>query len=66
MLMFCKSNVDAFVHKNKALRYGQAFHRFMKLEKITSPQDKEFCDRLYNATDEKAKQMIISRIDHNC
>lgn len=66
MLMFCKSNVDKFQHRNKALRYGQAFHHFMKLKKVTHSQDKEFCDRLYNATDEKAKQMIVSRTDLNC
>lgn len=65
MITFPKTRVNAFQHRNKALRYGQAFHQFMKLDKVTNPQDKEFCDRLYNAPDEKAKQMILSRLDHN-
>ena len=65
MITFPISQVSKFVHKNKSLRYGQAFHQHMKLHKISNPQDKEFCDRLYNATDEKAKAMIISRTDNN-
>lgn len=65
MITFQKSKVDSFVHKNKSLRWGQAFHHFMKLEKVTNPQDKEFCDRIYNADDEKAKQMVMSRLDKN-
>lgn len=63
MLMFPKSLVTKFVHRNKALRYGQAFHKFMKLEKCQ--QDKWFCDKLYNADETTAKNMIASRIDHN-
>lgn len=65
MVTFPKSQVDSFVHRNKALRYGQAFHQFMHLDKIKNDADKAFCDRLYNATDEKAKAMIISRTDFN-
>lgn len=64
MLTFPKSIVDKFKHRNLALRYGQAFHGFFKLEKIKG-QDKDFCDRLYNADDAKAKAMIQSRIDRN-
>ena len=64
MLMFPKSRVDKFKHTNKALRYGQQFHHFMKLEKIKG-HDKAFCDRLYEASDELAKAMIASRIDPN-
>lgn len=62
MLMFTKSEVSRFVHRNKALRWGQAFHRFMKLEKVQG-HDRDFCDKLYNATDEIAKQMVASRTD---
>lgn len=65
MITFAKSKVDAFQHHNKHLRWGQAFYGFMKLSKVTNPQDKEFCDRLYNATDDKAKAMVQSRLDHN-
>jgi hypothetical protein len=62
MLMFPKTRVDAFRHTNKALRYGQAFHQYMRLDKITG-LDKAFCDRLYQADGEKAKAMIASRTD---
>ncbi len=63
MLLFPKSKVDQFKHRNKALRYGQAFYQFMKLEKCD--QDKSFCDRLYEVDEERAKQMIASRTDYN-
>ena len=63
MLQFKQSEVDAFQHTNKALRWGQAFHQHMKLSKITGP-DKDFCDNLRNQTDdEKAKHLVRSRIE---
>ena len=65
MITFAKSQVDKFVHRNKVLRYGQAFHRQFKLDKVTNQQDKEFCDRLWEADEEKAKAMIASRLDRN-
>jgi hypothetical protein len=61
--MFSNSEVRRFKHTNKSLRYGQAFYNFMKLHKVSDQQDKEFCERLYNADDEKAKTMIRSRTD---
>ncbi len=64
LLSFPKSLFDRFRHANKNLRWGQAFHQFMKLEKCQ--QDKNFCDRLYNEVDEeKAKAMVISRLDRS-
>lgn len=63
MLTFPSSKVKSFVHKNKALRWGQAFHQFMKLEKCH--QDKHFCDKLYTADDDVAKSMVASRTDRN-
>ncbi len=64
MMMFSQSEVDRFRHNNKSKRYGQDFYDFMKLHKITNPQDKMFCDRLYNEPDDdKAKAMIVSRTD---
>lgn len=63
MIMFSKSEVDNFRHTNKALRWGQQFYQKFKLDKVTNPQDKDFCDRLYNATEEKAKAMVASRTD---
>lgn len=64
MIMFPKSQVDKFRHVNKSKRYGQAIYDFLKLEKVHNPQDKEFCDRLYYAKDEKAKTMVMSRLDY--
>lgn len=65
MIMFTATKVALFNHSNKALRYGQAFHHYMKLEKVTDVADKRFCDRLYNADETLAKAMIASRIDKN-
>lgn len=62
MLTFPVSKVKQFKHNNKALRWGQAFHQFMKLEKCD--QDKNFCDKLYNADEDVAKSMVASRTDH--
>lgn len=63
MLTFSASEVKRFVHNNKAKRWGQAFYNHMKLEKVTG-QDKGFCDRIYNESDEaKAKNMVASRTD---
>lgn len=64
MLTFSKSMVEKFVHRNKSLRWGQAFHQHFKLHKITGT-DKAFCDRLYNASDDTAKAMVASRTDKN-
>lgn len=62
LMIFSKSVVSQFQHVNKHLRYGQAFHQFMKLERCV--QDKTFADRLYNEPrEEKAKAMIASRTD---
>ena len=61
MLIFPNSRVSQFKHTDKNLRWGQAFHQFMQLEKCE--QDREFCDMLYNASDEKAKNMVRERID---
>ena len=65
MITFAKTKVDAFRHANKALRYGQAFHQYMKLDKVSNIEDKHFCDKLYNADEQLAKQLINSRIDNN-
>lgn len=66
MIMLPKTTVDKFVHRNKALRYGQAFHQYMKLEKVTQPQDKVYCDRIYNEPNEEVvKAWIRSRLDYN-
>lgn len=63
MLTFSASEVSKFRHDNKALRYGQAFHNYFKLHKITGA-DKHFCDKLWQVDEEKAKAMIKSRTDN--
>lgn len=65
MIMFPKTQVDKFRHMNKAITWAQAFCLQMKLDKVTNPQDKEFCDRLRNADEVKAKAMVASRTDKN-
>ncbi len=65
MLSIPKSKFDQFKHKNASKRWGQAFYDFMKFNKVTNPIDKPFLDKLYNATDDVAKAMVQSRIDHN-
>lgn len=62
LLWFPKTTVILFRHTNTHLRWGQAFHQFFKLEKITDPKNKDFCDRLYYESNKvKAKAMVASR-----
>jgi len=64
VLTFPASRVNQFrFDPNSGLRWGQSFYDFMQLDKCT--QDREFCDKLYNATDETAKDMVRDRIDTN-
>lgn len=64
MLTFPKSLVDGHKHTNRNLRWGQSFHQYAKLDKITSRADKFFCDKLYNEPDaKKAKNMVLGRTD---
>ena len=46
----------------KKMSWGEAFFKHMKLGEVTHPQDKEFCNRLKAADEDKAKQMVRSRI----
>lgn len=65
MLMFSASEVARFHHTNPDLRLGQAFHQYFNLEKITNPDDKAFCDKLYQCDGDEAKAMIAERTDHS-
>lgn len=61
-----KTRFDQFrFDPNSGLRYGQAFHQFMGLEKITSNANREWCDKLYNANDNQARNMVKKVIDPN-
>lgn len=62
-ITFPRSRVDQFRHNDPTLRWGQAFHQYMKLHKCKT--DKMFCDRLYNASDELAKKLVHERIDES-
>ena len=63
MLTFSATVVSQFKHSNPHLRYGQAFHSYMKLDRVTGA-DLDFCDKLYQEPNEElAKAMIFSRTD---
>lgn len=70
-LTFSKSTVFEFnsVFKNsdmyRGLRMGQAFHQYMKLDKITNPEDKILCDKLYEKDGQDAINMIESMTDYS-
>lgn len=64
-LTFSGTEVKKFRHDNKLLRYGQQFHQHFKLEKITNQADRIWCNRLYQASDEVAKDMVKERTDHS-
>lgn len=51
--------------RTDARRWGQQFYDFMKLEKVTDPDNKVWCDALYNAKEHVARQMVLASIDHN-
>ena len=63
MMQFPKTRVMDFRHTNKAQRWGQAFYDYMELHKVTDPDEKVFCDKLYNADNDTAKMMVASRTD---
>lgn len=50
--------------KNLGTRWGQQFYDYMKLEKITSPFDKVWCDSLYQKNASQGRQMVLAVIDH--
>lgn len=58
-------NADTPQAKNlkQCLRVGQHFYQFMQLDKVQMPVNKEFCDRLYEATTTAAGRMIVQRTD---
>lgn len=64
MLTFTASFLAQFKKIHPELRYGQEFHQWARLDKITNTEDKFFCDKLYEAGDMLAKAMIDSRTDY--
>lgn len=67
-LVFPRSAVLRFYKENptwkeKGLRLGQAFFNWMELDKVKTPENKAFCDKLFNVTSDVAARMIISRTD---
>lgn len=64
MLTLSRSFVSQFKPQHTGvLRYGQEFHQWARLDKITNEQDKFFCDKLYQAGDALAKAMIDNITD---
>lgn len=47
----------------KGMRYGQAFHTYFKLDQIELPENKQWCDLLYQMDEIGASMMIMERID---
>ena len=45
------------------LRWGQAFHQFLELNKVTSEPNKTWCDKLYNADKIAALSMVYLALD---
>jgi len=61
-----KSRFDAFRYDPASgLRWGQAFHQYMGLEKVTSNANKEWADKLYYAKDNQAKNMVRKVLDES-
>lgn len=58
---FYKENPDWM--KGGLVRFGQAFHDFMQLEKVHGADNREFCERLYQADSLTAQRMVIERTD---
>jgi len=60
------TQIRQFRRTNTDQRWGQEFYDFMKLEKVQDPEDKAWCDELYNEPDDaRAKVMVLARIDYN-
>jgi hypothetical protein len=46
-----------------SLRYGQALYDFLLLDKVRSTKGRAWADKLYNASDAEAKQMVAAATD---
>lgn len=46
-------------------RFGQQFYDFMELHKVQDPDNKVWCDALYQASDHVARQMVLASVDQN-
>lgn len=65
-VIFPGSKVTQFMAEkhHPALRRGQAFYNYMDLHKITSRENKVWCDKLHAERDKVvADRMIFSRTD---
>ena len=63
-ITFPFSRVAGFVPKPNGQRWGQQFHEYMGLEKITNPTDKDVCDKIYNLPRDEAERIVNLRIDY--
>ena len=60
-----RSRYNQFQRVPNAQRWGQQFYEFMELHKVTDPDNKIWCDLLYNASDRTARQMVLASLDHS-
>jgi hypothetical protein len=59
----CLMAFEVSGYDTKYLRWGQAFHQFLELNKITSEPNKTWCDKLYNADYAAALSMVYLVLD---
>lgn len=63
MMMFSASVLAYFSPlAYRGMRVGQAYHNFLSLHKVTG-EDKEWCDKFYEADGEVAYAMLRERTD---
>lgn len=67
MVIIPNSSYQLFKKKDKpnGQRLGQRFHAHFGLEKMSDPDDRRWCDQLYNADDVEAHGLIASSIDYS-
>lgn len=69
MLSITLSQVEEFFRSEDSrspyLRLGQSFHQYFKLHTVTSEPSRSFCDKLYEADGQHARDLIDSITDHS-
>jgi len=56
------SRLAGFRH-NPTQRYGQAIYDHLQLNKVQNPDQKAWCDKLYNAENQTARRMVLEATD---
>lgn len=58
-----RGEFGTYYKNNKNLRLGQAWHNYMRFENIRNEADKEWADKLWNASDKEAADMVDEATD---